>query len=128
MESILPKSFPLLPNLPFGHERWSPNVLECHRTLSSLYRHACDLTNQEDLDPLRVAFHVDALTSDAIQMLIALEDSEDSDETPLPEAWILNAAKLLGDTVVVLRHVGELARGKYVFSLPTLSAAELSLH
>jgi hypothetical protein len=61
-------------------------------------------------------------------MLIALEDSEDSDETPLPEAWILNAAKLLGDTVVVLRHVGELARGKYVFSLPTLSAAELSLH
>jgi hypothetical protein len=126
MESILPQSFPLLPNLPFGHERWSPNVLECHRTLNNLYCHARNLTNQEDLDPLRVAFHVDALTSDAIQMLIALEGSEDSDETPLPEAWILDAAKLLGDTVAVLRHFGELAEGKYGFSLPTPSAAELT--
>jgi hypothetical protein len=54
-------------------------------------------------------------------MLIALEGSEDSDETPLPEAWILGAAKLFGDTVAVLRHVEELARGKYAFSLSTQS-------
>jgi hypothetical protein len=74
---------------------------------------------------LRVAFHVDALTSDGIPILIALDDSEDSDETPLPEAWIFEAAKLFGDMVAVLRHVGELAKGKYVVSLPVWLEAEL---
>jgi hypothetical protein len=117
MESKLPYSFPLLPDLPFGHERWSPNVLEGHRTLTGIYLLAYELTNQEDVDQLRVAFHVDTLTTDAIRILIALGDSEASDETPLPEAWILDAAKLLGDMVAVLRQVAELAKGKYVISL-----------
>jgi hypothetical protein len=112
MASKLPALFPLLPQLPEGHERWSPNVLESHRTLSELYRHAKNVASQEDLDPLQVAFHVDSLTSDAIPILVALGSSDVLVETPLPEMWIISAAELLGDTVAELRHVRELAKGK----------------
>jgi hypothetical protein len=87
-------------------------VQEAHQSLGEIYRHAVQLANQEDLDPLRVVFHVDAVTSDAVPILVALEGSQDSDETPLPEPWLHAAAELLADLVVVLRFVGELAKGK----------------
>ena len=112
MTEVLPWSFPPLPNLPIGYERWSANVVETHRTLTQLYRHACEVIDQEDLEGERVAFHVDAITCHAVPLLVALEASEHSDETPLPTTWILGAAELLGDTVASLRHAHELAKGK----------------
>jgi len=116
MDTQLPSTFPPLPALPAGHLRWSANILEAHCTLQDTYKHAIQLARQEDLDPLRVAFHIDAITSDSVPILVALENLQDSDETPLAEEWIHAAAELLGDLVVVLRHVGELAKGKYVQS------------
>lgn len=61
-----------------------------------------------------MAFHVDSITTDALPLLVALDASEHSDETPLCHTWILGAAELLGDIVSFLRHVGEQAKGKCV--------------
>ncbi|KAK6961870.1 hypothetical protein R3P38DRAFT_2592985 [Favolaschia claudopus] len=97
----LPTTFPNLPNLPVGHTCWSANVLKSYEVLKNLYEHARNVTEQEDLDPSRVAHHIDALTSDAMVVLGALESSEDSDETPLPLEWLEATAVLLGTTVAV---------------------------
>ena len=71
----VPSRFPSLPP-PSG--QWSPNVRAVHTALCDIYNHAIQLLNQEDNDPIRIAFHTDALSSDSLILLKALE-SEGAD-------------------------------------------------
>ncbi|KAK7023060.1 hypothetical protein R3P38DRAFT_3317322 [Favolaschia claudopus] len=110
--SQLPQSFPLLPDLPLGYDRWSANVLASHQALTELYEHALAVTEQEDLDASRAAHHIDALTSDGKLLLVTLGESEHSDETPVAISWLHSAAELLGNVVYALRRAKALAQGR----------------
>lgn len=69
--SVLPPCFPSLPQPLSG--QWSPNLRAAHESISSIYLHAVRVLNQEDSDPLRIAFHIDTISSDALSLLEALE-------------------------------------------------------
>ncbi len=65
---------------------------------------------QEDSDTIRAAFHIDAITSDAIPILSALEREVETQNIILPINWIHKSAHLLGNLVNALRihaQIGE---------------------
>lgn len=79
--------FLALPHPP--SEQWSPNLRAAHEVISNIYSHAVRVLNQEDTDPLCVAFHIDTIVSDAFPLLIALkEESESNPDQFLPADWL----------------------------------------
>ena len=47
-------------------------MLAAHDTISGIYRHALQISAREDADPLRLSFHCDAITSEALPLLEAI--------------------------------------------------------
>lgn len=109
----VPPKLPSLPEAPSG--QWSPNVRAAHATLCSIYNHASQILNQEDNDPIRIAFHTDALSSDGLSLLQALESegSRNPDQS-LPDNWLHGCASIVGNLVLQLHRVKEAVTGQYV--------------
>jgi hypothetical protein len=112
----------MFPPLPPSLEP-SANIEAAHRVLTDIYRHASVLLQQEDADPLRIAFHVDSITSDAIPVLCAMEREGGSEHSPtrLPEEWLQAGAQVLGELVVALQRKNGLARERFVRCLLSVS-------
>jgi hypothetical protein len=108
-----------LPQLPHSLLPWSANILSAYQLLSNIYRNARSILRHDAADPLRVAFHIDAITSDAIPVLSAMEveDNWDLDNGPkLSEEWLVACAEIFGHLVVILRRIAEQIRGWFVQS------------
>ena len=110
----LPHAFPPLPEPPSG--QWSPNIRTAHATLASIYKNTLNVLNQEDTDPLRLAFHIDSISFDGLSLLEALEmeGRNEGDSQPVPEDWLHLCASVLGDLVANFHQVKEAAGGQYV--------------
>jgi hypothetical protein len=102
----LPASFPYLPP---HQQSWSANIQHAHQALVDIYSHTLTVLRQ-DSDPLRIAYSIDMITSDAIPILTAME----KDDHQLPEEWLHAGAILLGYLVVSLREAEARAKGRCV--------------
>lgn len=113
----LPRQFPPLPEPPSSH--WHPNIRTAHATLASIYEHALRVLDQEDTDPLRLAFHIDTVSLDGLSLLQALEmegqgNSEQSESVSVPDDWLHLGASVLGKLVKQLHRVKDATSGQYV--------------
>ena len=104
--STLPPTLPGLPSA--SHHTWSANIQTAHQVLANIYHHAFTITRQEDAaDPLRITFHIDTITFDAILILSAIEEEAEAedcpDESQLPREWLHAAAELFGKLVLTLK-------------------------
>ena len=104
----LPDHFPPLPNTAVR----SVNLDAAHHILKDLYQHAVNVLYQDGPDPLRVSFHINAISSDAIPILAGIEEEDKMNEIPLLDGWLQQCAELLGELVVHLRYAKEVASGR----------------
>jgi hypothetical protein len=72
----LPDSFPGLPGFQEPNSSGAANVIRAHEVMSDIYRCAIHVLQQDDSEPLQLMFHIDCVSSDAILLLEALENSE----------------------------------------------------
>jgi len=86
-------------------ERWIE--YRCHN------HHTNQAATLDDPDPLQLAFHIDHISSDTINILQALESNEEED-FKLPSTWLHNATVLPGNLVNQLQQLQkELVLGKF---------------
>ena len=87
-----------LPPLP-QHDTlaWTHNVQSAYRALSQMYTNARHAASQGDSDPLRIKYHFDNISKDAVQLLRGLED-----EGTLPREWLMSVAQAFGMLARVL--------------------------
>jgi len=90
--------FPRLPDS-ILQPQLSPNTQAAHQILKDIYKHAIAALQQENPDPLQLSSHIDAITSDAVPLLVAIEEEGTSTGMPLLDAWLHKCVKLLGNTV-----------------------------
>ena len=97
-------AFPELPPPLAGHA-WAPNIIQAHRVLSDVHRHAVHASRQGAADSMRLRFHREAIITDCIPLLIALETH--AEEEDLPTLWISQCAESLGTMVAYLQKSEE---------------------
>ena len=103
----LPTEIPALPDRHDVHVAWSANVSRAHEVMSDVYRHAIRVLRQDDCEPLQLMFHIDAVLSDAIPLLEALEESEGETGHKFPKTWLHHCAELYGKLVLCLRETAK---------------------
>ncbi|KAF5366542.1 hypothetical protein D9758_008964 [Tetrapyrgos nigripes] len=66
-----------LPPPPLSHHNaaWPPNVVQAEYALRDIYRVSSQVLSLPTVDPRHVEFHLRAITSDAVPILLALDDS-----------------------------------------------------
>lgn len=101
---LVPLSLPLLPET----KNWSAEIQAAYESVRRTYNHAIRVLRADGADPTRIAFHVDAILSNAIPILQALVPDIDSDDNleSLPVEWLANVATQLGRAVTNLEHLG----------------------
>ena len=115
---VPPPQFPPLPEPTSG--QWSPNVRDAHETLAAIYEHAVRVFSQEDSDPTRIAYHIDALSSHGLSLLQALEAESDlNDDQYVPDDWLRDTGLLLGELVGNMHLLKEAATGQCVLIVVT---------
>lgn len=111
-----PSHFPALP-VNENAIPWPAMVIAAHEAISDIYAHAARIARQEDSDPLRMIFHIDAITSNAIPVLSALESESNNGFFALSEKWLHDAALLFGDVVVALKKAADVGNVRQVVTL-----------
>lgn len=110
----MPLSLPLLPET----KNWSAEIQAAYENIQHTYDHAIRVLRAEGADPTRIAFHVDAISSNALPILEALtpnasntDSDSESDEMSesLPVKWLADVAMVLGCVVSGLEHLGTTA-------------------
>lgn len=102
----LPHDFYPLPTVMVEGTRqvWPPQVTSAYEVLKNIYFHAVRISCQEEVDVLQTAFHIDAITSNAIPILSAVEQEVTSGSLAIPLEWLHQSAFLLGRLVVALQN------------------------
>jgi len=92
---------PYFPHLP--HDTSYPaNILAAHDVISGIYQHVLQILAHEDADPLRLSFHCNAITSDALPLLEAI--GEDSGVTGCSSRdWVVGASIALASVAARLQ-------------------------
>lgn len=103
----LPESLGQFP--PIHSVPWPANFLVAHDAISTIYRRALRVSNQEDADPLQLAFHHDTISHEAMPLLEAM--GNDPVSTELVD-WLENTAMLLGRLCSRLSNYHENVRGR----------------
>jgi len=98
----LPTAFPPLPPSPTG-QGWPSKYIEAHKIVSNIFDHAIQVLNQDKSDTSCIAFHMNAITSDALPLVEAFETEGASMSDCLPVEWIHTCARILGWTVLALQ-------------------------
>jgi hypothetical protein len=94
MPIVLPDVFPQFPFRAATQVPLSANFLTAHDILSDIYRHALQILNQEDADPIQLMFHIETLSGDAIPLLAALAQNPQGNEMC---DWLSRVAGVLGE-------------------------------
>ncbi|KAG1886264.1 hypothetical protein F4604DRAFT_1917997 [Suillus subluteus] len=99
-------SLPLLPET----KNWSAEIQIAYENVQHMYNHAIQVLQADEADPTHIAFHVDAISSNALPILEALVPDSDinSDDMleSLPVKWLADVATILGCVVSRLEHPG----------------------
>lgn len=103
----LPLSLPLLPET----KNWSTEIRAAYENVQCTYDHAIRVLQADRADPTRIAFHMDAILSNALPILKALiPDNDianlDDNSESLPVKWLADVAAILGCTVSNLEQLG----------------------
>ena len=85
-----PPHFPPFPQ----HTGYSANLLLAHDTISRIYQHALHISAQEDVDPLQLIFHYNAINNDAFPLLEAIAEDPVATESDLGD-WLIMATTAL---------------------------------
>jgi hypothetical protein len=113
---VLP-ALPALPG-PWPIPGWSANIQSAYQQLTSIFEHASSVLCHSDSDPLRIAFHINAIASDALPTLCAMEaDSQsgpNADEPKLPQDWFSDIAYAFGTLTIALKQMKEQVQCGYV--------------
>ena len=112
----LPHDFYPLPTVVLEGTRqvWPPQVTSAYEVLKNIYSHAVRLSHQEEVDALQTAFHIDAITSNAVPLLSAIEQEVTGGSVAIPLEWLHQSAQLLGRLVVSLRNQASLGEERSV--------------
>ncbi|KAG1848048.1 hypothetical protein DFJ58DRAFT_796677, partial [Suillus subalutaceus] len=120
-------SLPLLPET----KNWSAEIQAAYENIQHTYDHAIRVLRADGAEPTRIAFHVDAISSNALPILEALTpdaDNTDSDEMSesLPVKWLADVAMVLGCVVSGLEHLGTTANEEeeHRVDIPELTGIE----
>ena len=91
----------MFPPLPQHNNRWSADICATHEIIKRTYEQALDVLRSDGLpDPIRISFHVDALTSTALPILEALiPGGAIHEDESVPHEWLMDAARLIGQAV-----------------------------
>ena len=124
---LLAMDFPRLPDS-ILQPQWSPNTQAAHQILKDIYKHAIAALWQENPDPLQLSSHIDVITSDAVPLLVAIEEEGTSTGMLLPDAWLHECATLLGDMVIQLRYLKDMACGRWALGNRSSIETDQELH
>jgi hypothetical protein len=105
----LPTAFPSLPPSQSG-QGWPLNYLTAYQIISETYNHAIQILHQDDYKTSCIGFYINAITSDALPLLEALETEGGSTAESLPSAWLQSSAIVLGWVVQALTSYREEAQ------------------
>ena len=95
-------SNPCIPELPERNTPWSLNVHDAYHVISTVFAHAAQaLESERESDPLRLRFHREALTNDALPLLVALESH--SEEEGVSTTWLHSCAERIGTLLARLQ-------------------------
>jgi hypothetical protein len=109
----IPQFFLDLPISNDANTNWATNIQQAHRILANAYGRAAALVQQADGDPLQIAFHIERITTEAFNVLLALRDEGQAyteyanSSHRLPGEWLNEAAVLLRNLVTALRNALE---------------------
>lgn len=106
----------IFPPLPQHNNGWPADICAAHEIIKRTYEQALDVLRSDGLpDPIRVSFHVDALTSTALPILEALiPGGAIHEDESLPHEWLMNAARLIGQAVRDLRDMAHVVNMLFV--------------
>jgi hypothetical protein len=76
-----PEHFPALPSAA-ANMHWSANIVEAHRTLTSIFNSARASLNLDESDPTRVRFHLTRIVNEVYPILEAVSLQEDEPLSP----------------------------------------------
>jgi hypothetical protein len=113
----LPEVFPGLPGSPGLNSSWAANVVRAHEVMCDVYRRAVRVLRQDDSESLQLMFHIDSISSDAIPLLEALEDSVAELGFQFPQPWLHNCAEIFGRLVLLLRETAKNMKVQLVLSI-----------
>ena len=116
----LPEEFPQLPEHPDPSQGWLANVYKAHEVMSNVYRRAFRVLCQDESDPLQILFHIDAVSSGAVPLLEALENSKAELGFQFSVQWLLDSAELFGKLVLHLREAAEKMKSRFVIVITHL--------
>lgn len=103
MTSTGPMAFPPLPQHSLG---WSADIHTAHEIVKKTYDEALRVLRSDGFpDPIRVSFHIDALTSTALPILEALPSGAGHEDECLPDEWVVGVAGLIEQAVQNLREM-----------------------
>lgn len=102
--------FPPLPEHPVNAP-WSPNTYYAHKIMADTFRHASTILLQ-DADANRLKFHAEALTSDILPILEALEEHAQEENFPLP--WLYSCTEAVGRLIFDLCKAQEVSGTRFV--------------
>jgi len=103
----MPLSLPLLPET----KNWSAEIQAAYKNIQHTYDHAIQVLRVDGADPVHIAFHVDAISSNALLILEALIPDGatvnlDDNLESLPVKWLDDVAAMLGCAVSDLEQLG----------------------
>ncbi|KAG2351552.1 hypothetical protein BDR07DRAFT_1501032 [Suillus spraguei] len=102
----LPSSLLLLPET----RNWLAEIQAAYENIQHTYNNAIQVLRADSADPIHIAFHVDAISSNALPILEVLipDNGIDSDLDTLeslPVKWLAEVATILGCVVSCLEHL-----------------------
>ncbi|KAG1906262.1 uncharacterized protein F5891DRAFT_1182509 [Suillus fuscotomentosus] len=109
-----------LPALPEHENRWPQNVYTAEGIISNIYNAAIRILRSNDAEPTRVAYHYDALSTEALPLLEAIESDTSPAAYQLLHDWLLVCARLIGEVAAMLKdisgnlHVGNAERANVI--------------
>jgi hypothetical protein len=94
-----------LPALPEHENRWPQNVYTAEGIISNIYNAAIRILRSNDAEPTRVAYHYDALSTEALPLLEAIESDTSPADYQLLHDWLLVCARLIGEVAAMLKDI-----------------------
>lgn len=102
-------SLPPLPPPSFDRPR-SSNFLNAIQSLQDIYFTAFNVLSTGNIDTQRSLFHQEAITENAIPLLLALESVAGDEQ--VPDEWIRQCAQMFGTLIAQLYEVEQASTGE----------------
>jgi hypothetical protein len=104
-------TLPQLPNHPDGAV-WSPSVYGAYQAISDMWHRGAEVLQNES-ESGRLKYHADTLTSDAVPILLAMEQHAGEEKLPVP--WIHQLTNSVGTLIAQLCQAQESAKQRLVY-------------